>query len=87
MSESEKIINLLENILLELKNSNAPHETENFLSRKQAAEFLKCDLSSIWLWTKKGKLTSYGIGANVFYKRSELEREMFAKRKPKLKTT
>ncbi len=86
MTESEKIINLLENILLELKNNNAPHEAESFLSRKQAAEVLKCDLTSLWLWTKKGKLTSYGIGGSVFYKLSELEKEMFAKKKPKLKT-
>ncbi|CAB4203937.1 Helix-turn-helix domain containing protein [uncultured Caudovirales phage] len=87
MNESEKIINLLENILLELKNNNSTNETENFLSRKQAAEFLKCDLTSLWLWTKKGKLQSYGIGGSVFYKHSELERAMFAKKKPKLKTT
>jgi len=48
-----------------------PHS--EILLRKEAAAYLKCDLSTLWEWTKAGKLTAYGIGSRrVYYLRSEI---------------
>lgn len=59
--------------LNELKNSFQPKEPTEFLTRNEVAELLKIDLSTLHNWTRKGKLTSYGIGARIYYKRSEVE--------------
>ena len=59
-----------------LKNSFQPKEPEEFLTRKEAKELLKIDLSTLWAWTKRGKLKSYGIGNRIYYKRSEIEQNL-----------
>ena len=58
--------------LIELKESltNSP---DQLLTRMQTAELLHVDKSTLWSWTKKGKIKAYGIGNRVFYKRSEIE--------------
>jgi excisionase family DNA binding protein len=45
---------------------------KEILSRKETAQLLGVDLSTLWAWTKTGKITSYGIGNRVFYKYSEI---------------
>ena len=47
-------------------------DQEELLTREEAANLLKINSSTLWLWTKKGKLPSYGIGNRVYYKRSEI---------------
>lgn len=72
----EQITSLFEGIkkeLAEIKANFQPKQPIEFLTRNEATEMLKCDLSTLWLWTKKGKLTSYGIGNRTYYKRSEIE--------------
>ena len=59
-----------------LKKSFQPKEPEDFLTRKETKELLKIDLSTLWAWTKKGKLKSYGIGNRIYYKRSEIEQNI-----------
>jgi len=50
-----------------------PHQVEN-MRAKDAAKFLGCGLSTIWLWVKQGKLKAYKISDRVtIFKRSELE--------------
>lgn len=49
------------------KNAN-----DELLTRKQACEFLQIDSSTLWAWTKKGKVIAYGIANRRYYKRSEL---------------
>ncbi|MDB4271074.1 helix-turn-helix domain-containing protein, partial [bacterium] len=44
------------------------------LTREETAKYLKISLSTLWHWSKKGKLTAYGIGNRVYYKRSEVEK-------------
>lgn len=44
------------------------------LTRKEAAVFLKIDLSTLWKWSEDGKITKYGVGRRVYFKRSELEK-------------
>ncbi|AWV96713.1 helix-turn-helix domain-containing protein [Arcticibacterium luteifluviistationis] len=47
-------------------------EAKELLSREETAKLLQINLSTLWSWTKKGKLTSYGIGSKVYYKYSEI---------------
>lgn len=57
----------------ELKQSFEPKTPNEYLTRNELAEMLKCDLSTIHNWTKKGKLIPYGLGNRVYYKRAEVE--------------
>ena len=63
----------LQDQLNELKQSFEPKAPSEYLTRNEVAEMLKCDLSTLWNWAKKGKLIPYGIGNRVYYKRSEIE--------------
>lgn len=59
--------------LEELKQNFNPKEPEEYLTRKETANLLKINLSSLWNWTKKKRLKAYGIEGKVYYKRSEVE--------------
>lgn len=63
----------LQNQLTELRQNFEPKTPTVYLTRSEVAEMLKCDLSTIHNWTKKGKLKAYGIGNRVYYKRHEVE--------------
>jgi hypothetical protein len=71
-----ELINAIENSvnikLEELKTSFQPKEPEELLTRSETSSLLKVNLSTLWNWTKKGKLKSYGIGNRVYYKRHEV---------------
>lgn len=72
----EQITALFEGLqkqLTELKQNFEPKVPNEYLTRSEVAEMLKCDLSTIHNWTKKGKLKPYGIGNRVYYKRNEVE--------------
>ena len=56
----------------QLKNNHTEPDSDELLTRVETYEFLKIDSSTLWAWTKKGKVKSYGIGNRVYYKRSEL---------------
>jgi len=45
---------------------------EELLTREETCQYLKIDSSTLWAWTNKKKVKSYGIGARRYYKRSEL---------------
>ncbi len=47
-------------------------EENDFISIEETCELLHLTKTSIWKHTKSGKLTSYGIGNRVLYKRSEV---------------
>jgi len=72
----EQIASLFEGIqnqLTELKQNFEPKAPTEYLTRNELAEMLKCDLSTIHNWCKKGKLHPYGIGNRVYFKRADLE--------------
>ena len=48
-------------------------DREEYLTRQETADYLKVDLSTLYHWTKAGKLASYGIGNRVYYKLSDIE--------------
>ena len=70
----ELILERLERIEIAIEKLNSPakNESETLLSRKEACELLKIDSSTLWSWTKKGKITCYGIAARRYYKRDEI---------------
>jgi hypothetical protein len=43
-----------------------------FLTRTETAEFLKINSSTLHLWTKKGKIKSYGLGYRRYYNKKEI---------------
>lgn len=63
----------VKSLLDELKKSFQPKTPEELLSRKETAKLLKINLSSLYNWTKDGRLKAYGISGKVYYKRSEVE--------------
>jgi len=66
----------IEKQIIELKKCLQPKSVEEYLTRYEAADMLKCDISTIHNWTKKNKLIAYKIGNRVYYKRSQIESVM-----------
>ncbi|MBN1134616.1 MAG: helix-turn-helix domain-containing protein [Methanosarcinaceae archaeon] len=56
---------------------------DRYLTRRQLSELLSVDLSTLHRWSKAGRLPSYRMGGKIYYKYSDLEREM--KKVPNLK--
>jgi len=71
-----EILDGVKNEIVSLKNEFQPKQPEQYLTRKEVKELLKIDLSTLWSWTKRGKLKSYGIGNRIYYKRSEIEENL-----------
>ncbi len=71
-------VSIIRNQLEELKNSFEPKTPDEYLTRKEVAEMLKCDLSTVHNWTVKGKLKKYCIGNRAYYKRTEVESAIIA---------
>jgi len=72
----EQLVSLFEGLqkqLTDIKQNFEPKTPTEYITRNELAELLKCDLSTIHNWTKKGKLIPYGIGNRVYYKRAEIE--------------
>ena len=75
-SAMESVLDKLSNLEEEfraIKENFQPKEPVELLTREETAQYLKISLSTLWHWSKKGILPSYGIGNRVYYKRSEVE--------------
>lgn len=71
---TKEIADHIKSVLLpELAKKFKPKEPEEYLTRKELATMLKVDISTIHNWSKSGKLNPIGIGARVYYRRSEIE--------------
>lgn len=68
----QEILDDIKPLFEDLKRAYEPKKTIENLTRKETCAILKINLSTLWSWTKKGKLTSYGIGNRVYYKQSEV---------------
>ena len=70
----KELEDLITNSLNEAVKNNLPNPSgkEELLTREEASELLKIDLSTLWRWTNKGQVIAYGIGKRVFYKKEEL---------------
>lgn len=74
-SAVEEILERLSNLeekLNDIHRNFQPKEPVELLTREETAKYLKVSLSTLWHWSKKGILPSYGIGNRVYYKRSEV---------------
>ena len=74
----EELVAMLTNSILDglesrLKHIQQERERELLLTRTETAEYLKIDSSTLWSWTKKGKIKAYGIGHRVYYKKHEID--------------
>ncbi len=70
---TEKILKGVDEKLNQLKENFQPKKPTEYLTRTEAKELLKVNLSTLYKWTKQGKLKAYGIGNRVYYKRHEIE--------------
>lgn len=69
----EELIRKVVNEQLEVFRKNLSTENpDELLSRAEACNLLKVNLTTLWNWSKKGKIIAYGIGNRVYYKRAEL---------------
>lgn len=69
----EEIISKTVNEILEkYLKSFQPTQPEEYLTRKDVAQLLKVDLSTIANWNKSGKLKPLGIGGRVYYLKSDV---------------
>lgn len=73
MEQALEKLSLIEEELKSIKQNFQPKEPVELLTREETAEYLKISLSTLWHWSKKGVLSSYGIGNRVYYKRNEVE--------------
>ncbi|MFV5694006.1 helix-turn-helix domain-containing protein [Flavobacterium sp. LB3P122] len=56
----------------ELKQSLNKDNQDELLTREETYKLLKIDSSTLWAWTKMGKLKVYGIANRRYYKRNEV---------------
>ena len=74
----EAILSGLRKEIEVLKKDFQPKEPTVFLTRSEVKDMLKVDQSTVFNWTKKGILKSYGISGRVYYKRHEVEQAIIA---------
>ena len=73
----ERVRNAVKSQLESLKKEFRQNQPEEqYLTRKEVAEMLKIELSTLHNWCKKGKLKPYGIGNRVYFLRSDLEKAL-----------
>ena len=64
----------LKSELAEIKlNLQKPTENTKYLGRKEVAEMLDVNISTIHNWTVKGILTALQIGGRIYYRKKDVE--------------
>jgi len=58
-----------------LKNFK-PTQPNDYLTRKEVAKMFNVDISTIHNWCKSKKLNPLGIGARVYFLRSDIEQSL-----------
>ncbi|MCT3906597.1 helix-turn-helix domain-containing protein [Elizabethkingia anophelis] len=69
----ESVKDVLEKIESNLANTS---EQEKILTRSETARLLDIDPSSLWRWTKKGKIKAFGIENRVYYYLSDINKAL-----------
>lgn len=84
MSESVLVHNLDVQQLKEIINTTVKDQlndvfealkrekNETLLTREETFRLLKIDSTTLWYWTRDGKLKCYAIGNRRYYKKSEV---------------
>ena len=72
----------LKSELAEIKlNLQKPTENTKYLGRKEVAELLNVNISSIHNYTVKGILTAFQLGGKIYYKKADIEAAMIKLKK------
>jgi hypothetical protein len=71
-----QIFNYIDAKINELKELYQPKEPPKYLTRKEVAEMLSVDISSVHNMSKRGVLQKYRISGKVLYIRSEVEKSI-----------
>lgn len=64
---------VLEGLEIRLEQLQRKNQQEQLLTRTETAKYLKVDISTLYNWTKKGKLQACGIGNRVYYIKNEID--------------
>lgn len=59
--------------LQEFAKNFQPKEPKEYLTRQEVADMLQVNLSTVHNWCKNGRLKPLGIGARVYFLRSDVE--------------
>ncbi|SHH67706.1 helix-turn-helix domain-containing protein [Winogradskyella jejuensis] len=65
---ADKLLNKIKQYLDDLHSN----ESDVYLTRQETADFLKINITTLWHWTNKGKIKSYGIGNRRYYNKQEI---------------
>ena len=65
-----KVVNQSDLINYRIDSINTTGERK--IAYRIKSNLLKINLSTLWRWTKDGKLNAYGIGNRIFYKKDEI---------------
>lgn len=68
----ELITSVFKAQLDEFKKGLSISNPEELLTREQTCELLQINLSTLHIWTTKGKLKAYGISNRRYYKKGEV---------------
>lgn len=74
----EELVAMISNSVLDALESRLKHlqkerEQELLLTRIETAKYLHVNMTTLWNWTKKGKIKAYGLGNRVYYKKNEID--------------
>jgi hypothetical protein len=71
--ELKNDIKSLKSDLAEIKLNLQPKQPTKYLGRKEIAEMLDVNISTIHNWTVKGVLTALQIGGRIYYRKADVE--------------
>ncbi len=60
----------------ELKSQFQPKVPNEYLTRQEVAKMFNVDISTVHNWCKSKKLNPLGLGARVYFLRSEIEQSL-----------
>ena len=71
--EIAKQFQRLEELIIKITSTIGKKQIDEFVTREEVAEILKCDLSTVHNWTKKGYLKKYAMGdGKTLYRLQEI---------------
>ena len=75
----EELVAMISNSVLDglesrLKHLEKESDQQLLLTRAETAKYLHVNMTTLWNWTKKGKIKAYGIGNRVYYKKNEIDK-------------
>jgi excisionase family DNA binding protein len=57
---------------IEKLNDSSNNDSNTLLSADETCELLQIKRTTLWKWSKNGRLISYGLGNRVYYKKAEV---------------